>query len=346
MALAQDILDPRHYANVSLPIEECESLPSWCFTEPAFYAAEVEHVFMKTWIFVGREDELPNPGDYLTMDIADEPILVMRDRQGRLGAFSNTCRHRGALLLEGRGNAQKIVCPYHMWTYDNEGSLLGAPCMEKTANFDKGANGLLPLRLESWEGFLFVNFDDDAESLLDYLGDLPEQFRSYKFSELIVTRRTEYDLECNWKIYAENSTECYHTPIVHSGSLGRQIDHPVETRGNWTAIHVPQDHSIAVLPGEETNLPHIPGLEGRCKSGTHFALVFPSVTLCCTQDCMWWLAFYPEGPTRSRLRVGMCFPKSTTELPQFAEVVDKYYHRWDTGVGEDNGITEIGRAHV
>lgn len=341
MAIHADIFDPRHYQKVSLPIEECESLPPWCFTSPAFYESEVERVFMRAWNFVGREDELPAPGDYLTLEIAGEPIIVMRDDEGKLGAFSNSCRHRGALIIEGRGNSSKFVCPYHSWTYDTSGALRGAPCMDKTAGFDPSENGLVRLRLESWAGFMFVCFDREAENLIDYLGDLPDQFRSYDFSEMRVTRRLEYKIRCNWKIYTENSTECYHTPIVHGGSLGRQADFPVETRGNWTAIHVPQDFSIAVLPDEQPDLPHIPNLEGRCKSGTHFALVFPCVTLCCTQDCMWWLAVYADGPTDSILRVGMCFPKSTTELPNFDEVVQKYYHRWEIGIGEDNGITEV-----
>lgn len=342
MRATADIFDSRHYSKVSLPIEECESLPPWCFTSRAFFDAEVENVFMKTWVFIGHVDELRNPNDYLTMDIAGESVIVMRGRDGVVRAFANACVHRGAMLLEGRGNKRSIICPYHMWTYGTDGQLLSAPLMEKTRNFDTCDHGLLPVRLETWDGLMFVNFDKGAESLLDYLGDLPEQFRSYRFGDMAVTRHVEYPLECNWKIYSENSTECYHTPIVHGGSLGRQIANPVETRGNWTAIHVAQDFSIAVLPGEKTDLPHIEGLEGPCKTGTHFALVFPSVTLCCTQDCMWWLAVYPDGgPDRAILRVGMCFPKSTTELPIFAETVQKYYHRWDTGAREDNAITAV-----
>jgi choline monooxygenase len=341
MQAQADIFDPRHYGKVEEPIERCESLPSWCFTSERFYAAEQDRIFMKAWVFIGRVDELPNPNDYLTMNIAGESVIVMRDRKGGLAAFSNSCMHRGAMLLEGRGNKRSIICPYHMWTYGTDGNLLDARLMERTEGFDKGDYGLQGIRLETWEGFMFINFDAGAPSLLEYLGDLPEKFASYRFSEMIVTRRVEYALECNWKIYAENSTECYHTPMVHGASLGEQHDTAVETRGNWAAIHVPGETTIAVLPGETTDLPHIEGLEGPCKTGTHFALVYPLVTLCCTQDCMWWLAYYPETPHTSTLRVGMCFPKSTTELPQFAKTVQKYYHRWDTGAREDNAITAV-----
>ena len=341
MPEVENIFDAKHYSKVALPLEDCESLPAWCFTSQAFHDAEVEHVFMKTWVFVGHVSELPDAGDYLTMTIAGEPIIVMRDREGGLGAFSNTCMHRGARLLEGKGNKRSIVCPYHMWTYGTDGQLLSAPLMERTRDFEMCDHGLMRLRLETWDGFMFVNFDAEAESLVGYLGDLPEQFKSYNFSDMVVTRRVEYALESNWKIYAENATECYHTPVVHGGSLGRQVDNLVMTKGNWTAIHVPQETSIAVLPGDSTDLPHIPGLEGLCKTGTHFALVYPGVTLCCTQDCMWWLAVYPEGPERSTLRVGMCFPKSTTELSHFAATVQNYYRRWDLGAREDNAIAAV-----
>jgi len=337
-----DIFDPAHYANVSLPLEDAEGLPRWCFTSQKFFDREIAQIFMKNWIFVGRADEIPNAGDYFTIEIASEPLIIVRDDRGVLHALGNTCQHRGAHLLSGSGNCGAVFsCPYHAWTYANDGRLVGAPAMNTTRNFDKGIYGLPEIRIDNWEGFLFVNFDRDGIGLREYLGDLPEQFASYRFSDMVLTRRVEYDLDCNWKIYAENSTEIYHTSVVHSGSLGNQEADLVRSNGNWTAIHMPGDETCAVLPEDKTTFPPIPTLSSRCKTGTHFCLVYPCVTLCCTHDCMWWLAAYPIAPNKSRLSVGSCFPKSTVARADFAEVVQKYYRRWDMATPEDNAVTAL-----
>ena len=337
-----NIFDPAHYAKVSLPLEDAEALPRWCFTAREFYDREMAAIFKRSWVFVGRAEEVARPGDYFTIDIADEPLIVMRDDRGVLHALGNTCQHRGAQMLSGQGNCGKtFACPYHAWTYANDGSLVGAPAMNTTRNFDKRQYGLPEIRIDEWAGFLFVNFDHDAPGLADYLGDLPEQFASYNFADMVLTRRVEYDLDSNWKIYAENSTEIYHTSVVHAGSLGNQEADLVPSRGNWTAIHMPGDETCAVLPEDKSPFPQVATLAGRCKTGTHFCLVYPCVTLCCTHDCMWWLAAYPVAPNRSRLSVGSCFPKETVARPDFAEVVQKYYHRWDMATPEDNAIAAL-----
>jgi choline monooxygenase len=341
----EDVFDPAHFAKVALPLEDAEGLPRWCFTSHKFFEREVDRIFMKSWIFVGRADEISKPGDFFTLDIANEPLIIIRDDRGIIHALANTCQHRGARMLSGSGNCGAVFsCPYHAWTYANDGQLVGAPAMNTTRNFDKAIYGLPQIRIEDWEGFLFVNFDSDGIGLRAYLGDLPEQFASYRFSDMVLTRRVEYDLDCNWKIYAENSTEIYHTSVVHAGSLGNQEADLVPSNGNWTAIHMPGDETCAVLPEDNTTFPQISTLSGRCKTGTHFCLVYPCVTLCCTHDCMWWLAAYPIAPGKSRLSVGSCFPKSTFARADFAEVVQKYYRRWDKATPEDNAVTALQQS--
>jgi choline monooxygenase len=338
----RDIFNPAHYSKVSLPLEECEGLPRWCFTSEEFYDREVDRIFLKTWIFIGRADEVANPGDYFTAELAGEPIIIIRDRKNVLHALGNTCQHRGARLLTGKGRCKgAITCPYHAWSYDITGALIAAPAMNKTKNFNMSEWGLPEIRLEIWDGFIFVNFDRDAISLMEYLGDLPQQFAPYNFSDMVLTRRVEYDLDCNWKIYAENSTEIYHTAVVHKSSLGNQEADLISSRGQWSAIHMPGDETCAVLPEDRSPFPQIPSLTGLPKTGTHFCLIFPNTTFCCTHDCMWWLAAYPVSASKSKLSVGSCFPRSTVARPDFEEIVKKYYHRWDAATPEDNAVTAI-----
>ena len=341
-ALPEDVFDPALYRDVRKPSAEARCMPRWCYLSEAFYQRELERIFLHNWAFIDRVDAIPNPGDYITVDTFAGPVMVLRDGEGEIRAFANSCRHRGSRLLKGSGNCRSIVCPYHSWTYDLDGSLLRALAMEQTTGFDRARLGLKPIRLETWGGFMFINFDADSESLLDFLGDMTLRYESYKFEDMVCTRRTDYTVECNWKLLLENAHEDYHTPTVHKGSLGLQVTNPLPTpNGNWEAIHLPMEHSVAVLPGETPTFPHIPDLSEELASGTFFTCVFPSTQFACVQDCMWWIRLMPQGPTRCQAQFGFCFPRSTAERPDFAAEVEPYYRRWDIGIDEDNSTGEL-----
>ena len=230
----ENIFDPALYAEVRKPFLEARHLPRWCYLSEEFYQRELERIFLRTWLFIDRLDAIPECGDYITVDTVAGPVIVLRDQGGVVRALANTCRHRGSRVLNGRGNCRSIVCPYHSWTYDLDGTLLRALGMEKSVGFEHARLGLKPIRLETWGGFMFINFDANSESLLDYLGDLTLRYASYKFEDMVCTRRTEYTVECNWKLLLENAHEDYHTATVHKGSLGLQLSEALPSpNGNW-----------------------------------------------------------------------------------------------------------------
>lgn len=339
---AARLFDPQTYAAVRRPLTEAETLPSECYVSPEFHRREIERIFRPRWRFVGRTDELAAPGAYRSIDTFAGPVIVVRGRDGVLRAFLNSCRHRGAQLLDGQGEcASAIVCPYHAWKYDLDGRLLGAPAMEKTKGFDRAANGLVPAKLESWGGFVFVNPNPDAPPLLRAWGDLPEVLGPYRFEEMVCVRRIDFDIACNWKLVTENAMEEYHTGTVHKVSLGQQHGESIPTRGEWDALYIRQDTTIALMTGETSTLPFIEGLPEKHRQGTFFTMIYPSLQFACTQDCMWWLDFQPNGPERTKVSVGFCFPRTTVARPDFAAQVRRYYARWETSIGEDNGIGEV-----
>ncbi|MFI4986250.1 MAG: aromatic ring-hydroxylating dioxygenase subunit alpha [Alphaproteobacteria bacterium] len=344
-AAVAELFDPAHYANVRLPVLEAETLPAWCYTSEAFYKREVARIFKRAWNFIGREDELPNPGDYATFRLLGEPLLVVRGREGRLRAFANICRHRGTRMLEASGNCRVITCPYHGWAYALDGALIAAPGMDETRAFDRGRYGLLPVRLESWQGFLFATFDSAAEPLAAYLGDLPERLASYNFADMVCVRRRSYELACNWKVYLENAMEDYHTPTVHKASIGKQLTLRLEGRGAWAGTHLPGERTIALLPEDAASaLPPIPSLAGEAAHGSYFLALYPATFFAATQDCMWWLQQFPLGPERTKVVHGCCFPRASVARGDFAAKVEKYYRRWDTSLAEDNAISERQQA--
>ncbi|MFI4988749.1 MAG: aromatic ring-hydroxylating dioxygenase subunit alpha, partial [Alphaproteobacteria bacterium] len=161
------------------PLLEASALPGWCYGSERFFAWELAQIHRRNWIFAGRGDELATPGDFQAIDTAGGPVILLCDRDGALRAFANCCRHRGSLLLTGTGNAQSIVCPYHAWSYRLDGALLAAPAMARKPGFDKTAHALAAVRMETWQGFIFINFDSSAPPLLEHLGNLPDLLGSY-----------------------------------------------------------------------------------------------------------------------------------------------------------------------
>lgn len=337
----QDVFNPEHYADVRLPAMQAKTLPPWCYTSEAFYAREVERIFGQSWNMVGRAELVPNPGDFFTLDLAGVPLIIMRGIDSAVRAFSNSCPHRGTRLLDGNGNCpRRITCPYHSWSFSPDGTLLAAAGMEQTQDFDRSAYGLVEVDSDNYGGFIFVRLSKSGPSLIEYLGDFPDQLGSYGFSDLVCTRVKEYDVTCNWKVYVENQREGYHVPTVHRGTLGSQPAEQLVTRGNWSGAFFRKKGSEGVMKGETAPFPALPTLVGKPAEGTHFALIYPHTFLGMTSDSVWWMECRPNGPSQTKVVVGSCFHKSVVARPDFAEEAKKYYVRWDTSHPEDNMIAE------
>ena len=184
-------------------------------------------IFARSWQYGGRADEVSEPGSFLATDAGGVPVLVIRDRAGKLAAFLNVCRHRGAVLIEGCGQRNTIQCHYHAWTYDLDGSLRNAPRSEREASFDPADWSLLPASVDTWGPFLFVNPDPDAAPLAEHLGDLPEILaRDIDIDSLVFHSRVEFGSDANWKVVVENFLECYHCPTAHP-AFSEEVDvHP------------------------------------------------------------------------------------------------------------------------
>lgn len=342
MPPVENLFAPEHYAGVRKPLLDAQTLPPWCYTSQAFYQREVERIFRKEWNFIGREDRIPNVGDYFTLEFAEVPVVVVRGADGKVRAHANTCRHRGAKVMTGEGNCNSMRCPYHSWTYALDGRLERAPEMDETAGFAPCDFGLKPIKLELWAGFMYINFDPDSVSLMTFLGDLPEKMAPYRFEDMVCVRRKEYDLESNWKVYVENAMESYHVPTVHMKTIQQQkrdINPPIDSNGGYCGLFTRHTGSRAILPGQE-GFPYIPSLTGDPAAGTFYVLTYPTTMFGCTFDCAWWLELHPRGPASTHLVVGSCFPNSTVERDDFDELIGNYYTRWDTSILEDNVISD------
>ncbi len=211
-------------ANVATPFARARAMPKSVYTSPEFLALEQRHIFASDWLSAGRADTLHGPGDYLTMQIAGEPIIILRDRDGQLRGLSNVCRHRMSTLLEGRGHVRSITCPYHAWTYNLDGTLRGAPAMTLNQGFCKDQIALPMIRVEDWLGWIMVTLNPDAPSPHTQLRDVENLVGYLDMASYKETFRESFRWNTNWKVLAENFMESYHLPVCHSGTIGGTVD--------------------------------------------------------------------------------------------------------------------------
>ena len=204
------------------------------YFSPEIFGQEKERIFFGQWMCVGREEEVPNPGDYLLLDVVGESVLLVRTREGQLAAHYNVCRHRGSQLVRGVDPKPKgwdacpsgtftsgIKCPYHSWTYELSGALRTAPYLDEGSGFRKDQLPLYPVEVDVWGGFMFLRLGTagpgvkSPESLASQLGGAIDRIRRYPLAELRIARRIGYEVEANWKVILENYNECYHCGGVH-----------------------------------------------------------------------------------------------------------------------------------
>ncbi|NKB76290.1 MAG: Rieske 2Fe-2S domain-containing protein [Gammaproteobacteria bacterium] len=341
------IFDPQKYSNTRLPIEEASPLPAEVYTSRQWYDKEMETIFLKEWLQVTRLEEIPNVGDYVRIDIAGEPLIVIRGEDDVVRTLSAVCRHRAAELASGNGNCKVLVCPYHAWSYSLKGQLIGTPSMEEAKCFDKSEYNLPGFRTEIWAGFVFVNFDNNAMPLLECLGNLPKRFADYNMQDMVVTRKWENRFNANWKIWVENSREGYHVRTVHRESLDTYYPGAVnskfdaEGKPGVYAINSSDNENGLYVPRNKT-LPFVQGLSEYDQERTHFMVFYPHLLMNLPPDRITFHQYFPEGPEWTRIVTWCCFPKATVELEEFErEAEEKYYPPMALFIKEDKDICEV-----
>ena len=286
-----------------------ETLPAWVYRNPEFYELERELIFKRSWLMVGHVSQVPNPGDYMTLDAVGERAFVIRDRDGVLRAFHNVCRHRASRVVLGdTGNcAGAIICPYHGWSYGFDGKLRAVPAEKTFSNLEKGRIGLLELDLEQWMGIVFVRFAGDGPSVESTMKEYNEEARQYRIEEMKPWGRSVSLVEnFNWKFFCENDSEGYHVPKGHPG-LQRLFgttygDCEANTRAsrshamlqerlssNWT------ERSYQILLPEVSHLP-----KSHQRAWVYYGFD-PTFSMTLTPDLVDCYQVLPLGPDRCRI---------------------------------------------
>ncbi len=220
---AEDSMQPDLLTRTDDDAPFCENpadsytLPARFYLDEDIFQKEQDAIFHANWWYAGHTSQLAGNGDYLTCAVGDQNVFVVRDRTGELRAFYNVCQHRGHELLNGAGRTNVIVCPYHAWSYDLDGSLIGARNTAKMAGFSKCDFSLKPVQVEVFCGLVFINLDSAAAPLSVQTGNLESEIRSYcpDVDQLAFAQRDTYHATCNWKVMIDNFLECYHCHTAH-----------------------------------------------------------------------------------------------------------------------------------
>ena len=327
--------------NTSVPFEQARAMPTSVYTSEDFVEAELKHVFSKDWYCVGRADALSKTGDYATAELAGQPIVVLRDTDHQLRAMSNVCLHRMSTLLQGRGNAKTIVCPYHAWTYNLDGKLRGAPAMSQNDAFCKDHYRLPQVRCEEWLGWVFVCLDPDAETVAVQLAEVADMIAAYDMTNYSESFYEEHVWDTNWKVLAENFMESYHLPVCHAGTIGGlskledMICPPGRPAFNYHTIL--KDESLRIAMAHPTKNNRLKGEERRT---TYLLALYPSLMITLTPGYFWYISLHPKGPGQVHIRFGGGMSNDFAEDTDISENFTQLKTLLDEVNVEDRGCTE------
>jgi Rieske 2Fe-2S family protein len=315
---------------------------------------EKEHIWWGDWICVGRTEEVANAGDYVVRDIAGESVFITRNAEGGLRAFYNVCSHRGTKFLddiEGTASVRKAFkCPYHAWTFDLNGQLIGSPNVKEDEFFDRSEHPLYGIAVDSYAGFLFLNMSKEPRPLMEALTDGAETmtvFERFKMQDMRIGARIVYEVAANWKIVVENYNECLHCPQIHPELVqvvplfrfGEVWDEETRDDGNWMI-----EGATSFTETGESTLPKFPGLNPEDYKMYFGSYEFPNLMLNLHPDCVMYYVGYPKGPNHTTVVSEFLFLPETIADPNFdASSVVRF---WDLISSQDWEVCQRAQTGV
>jgi choline monooxygenase len=308
--------------NASASFDVAQSLPPAVYHSAEILELEKKRLFRREWICIGRTAEIPEQGDFLCRDIVDAPVFVMRQRDGSLKAFANVCVHRSSRLLSGAGHVSRISCPYHSWTYELDGHLIGAPFMDRTKGFDVANHRLRELACETWEGFIYVSLQKNPTPIDKSLDALTEFVGDFRMADYVPVFAEEETWDTNWKCLVENFMDSYHVHRVHKDSFGKYGSFEDQTHlfpgEDAFAYHYVQETGgpLAVIAHADNTW-----LKGPDRLKTFLINIFPSHVIQLQPDMLWYLSILPDGIDKVNIRWAVSIPAEILDSAKVRQAV-------------------------
>ena len=301
--------------SITTSLEEARGLPPQAYLSEEFYQLELEYLFRRDWICIGREEEVAQVGDYFTIELVGEPLVVVRDRELKLHALSNVCRHRYMQVMDGHGNSARLVCPYHGWSYQLDGTLVGATNMAESRILDRDNCRLPEFKLETWLGFIFVNLDIGATPLAPRLQELGDRLAPYHIDKMRISSMYDEIWEGNWKLTMENNAEAHHHRTLHPETLQPWMpgddSHCGEDEQNWSLLRTPlmMNLVLAEAPIYADLMDRWSAdIDPQDREETLTYILYPSSTIDASPGIVFWKRILPLSINRTRVMMGALVP--------------------------------------
>jgi len=336
-----------------LPLDQATTMPKEAYTSEEYFAWEIENVFRKDWMALAHVSQIPNPGDFINVELFGEPLIVVRDKSEEVHVLSRSCPHRGMDIMppgfghdghgpaefrqggEDRGHTRLFLCPYHSWTFELDGKLKACPEMQQATGFQRCEWGLREFNMEIWNGFVFVNLDGNATSTVQeqYAG-IDSHIAPWNLSDMEMVFEAHWDVPCNWKVLTENFMESYH----HSGTHVKTLQQIMPAKTTWNEGEEPHyirchlaysDKIRAEIAAKEAageqwdTFPPVQGLNDEQRHEWGLFLGYPLFTFLVTPDQAVWYRIEPVATDMVRLMTTVLVPKSTTEHPDYAAMLER-----------------------
>jgi Rieske 2Fe-2S family protein len=339
-------LSPDEIATIRAPFRGARLLPGRAYHDDGIFAWETEEIFFRDWLAVGRAEEVPAPGSFLVREVLGESVLLVRGRDQVVRAFYNVCRHRGTAVEEREcGQAVRFQCPYHAWIYDLDGRLVRAKHTEDLDDFSLDTYGLAPIRCETWQGFLFLCFAPESVTpgLEAYMGDWYAHHAEFGREMAMLRRaaRMTYDVGANWKIVAENYSECYHCPPVHPllnkltpYDLGEDFLADGPWKGGWMPFA--EGCETMSMSGKRDGRPLLYARDDTEARRIYYYILWPNLIVSVHPDYVLTHQAWPDGPERSTVHCDLY-----VEADRLGEIdVSGATEFWDITNREDYHVVE------
>jgi len=324
------------------PFGQATGIPPEFYRRADVLELERERIFAREWLCPGLAADIPTPGDYITFSINDQPVFVVRGHDEQIRSFSNVCLHRMMRLLEDRGSCRTIACPYHGWSYDLHGRVLGAPHMKRTPGFQPAGLSLPAIRTEIWEGWIYVTLDSEAPGVGETLAPLRDLVARYGMADYVPIATEDYVWSTNWKLLAENFMESYHLPVAHRKTLGtwlpvEEIEFPAETHEGFTYETFTKDETARYGRAHPANT----RLEGRWRYTSVMPTVYPTHMYVLAPDHFWYLSLRPKSVGEVHVRFGVALaPEVVGALENREEFTRELVTFFDRVNDEDRVVVE------
>lgn len=326
------------------------TLPRRYFVSPDVFADEQCRIFQRHWLCAGRANAIPRPGDYVLRTIGADSVIVLRDADGTVRAFHNTCRHRGARLCEADSGkfAKTIQCPYHAWTYGLDGALIGAPGMDELEGFERAQFPLHDVQVAEWEGFLFIALHKPAAPFAESHAPLIDRLTRFGLPQLVPHRHIQYDVRANWKLLFENYSECYHCPTVHPALV--ELSPADSGENDFTSgpflggfMTIKRPGGSMTHSGQACATP-VGDLPEEDRSRVYYYSIFPNMLLSLHHDYVMYHLLWPEAPDRTRIDCAWLFHPDAANRPGYDP--DDGVDFWDMTNRQDWHICEQSQLGV